>query len=116
LNNPKLYTTWDLHGVKQCDILFGYMEEINPSGYGLAAEIGYAKAMGKTIILVDERSVVDDAFKYKYAFIHNIADVVFDNLDEGMEYLGTFLCFFNYVNVCSENDDVICTECVRSKV
>ena len=91
LNNPKLYTTWDLHGVKQCDILFGYMEEINPSGYGLAAEIGYAKAMNKTIILVDERSAVDDAFRYKYAFIHNIADVVFDNLDDGMEYLGTFL-------------------------
>jgi nucleoside 2-deoxyribosyltransferase len=91
LNKPELYTHWDLYGVKQCDILFGYMEEINPSGYGLAAEVGYAKAMGKLVILVDERSVVDDGFKYNYAFIHNIADVVFDNLDDGVDYLGTFI-------------------------
>jgi hypothetical protein len=71
LNIPKLYTHWGLYGIKQCDILFGYMEEINPSGYGLAAEIGYAKAMGKLVILVDERSGVDDAFKYKTPFLRS---------------------------------------------
>jgi hypothetical protein len=50
------YTTWDIHFIKNCDILFAYMENSNPSGYGLSFEIG---ALNKTIILIDERSKND---------------------------------------------------------
>lgn len=53
LTNPDDYTAWDLRAIGQCDVLFGYMEESNPSLYGLCLEVGYAKALGKRIILVD---------------------------------------------------------------
>ena len=48
------YATWDVHYIKQCDILFAYMEKTNPSGYGMSAEMGYAKALNKTVIFIIE--------------------------------------------------------------
>lgn len=48
------YTPWDLAAVRSCDLLIGYLECDNQSGIGLAAEIGYAKALGKMIWLVVE--------------------------------------------------------------
>jgi hypothetical protein len=90
LDIPSQYTHWDLFGVKNCDILFGYMEEINPSGFGLSAEIGYAKAQGKLIILADEKSPRDERFKRMFAMINNIADVRFDNLYSAIDYLKTY--------------------------
>jgi len=55
LKEPLLYTNWDLKHVKKCDVIFIYIEKDNPSGIGLSVEIGYAKALGKHIILVDEK-------------------------------------------------------------
>ena len=90
LGTPEQYTFWDLFGVKNCDILFGFMEENNPSGFGLAAEIGYAKALGKLVIIVDEKSPKDIRFKNMYAMINQMADVRFDTLALGMDYLNRF--------------------------
>jgi len=59
LNNPDQYASWDMHYVKEADILFGYMEKDNPSGYGLATEIGYARGLGKTIILTVDTPYAD---------------------------------------------------------
>jgi len=78
---PKEYTTVDIFWIDHCDILFGYMEKDNPSGIGLAAEIGYAKAKGKTVILVNE--LEDNKFK----FIENLADVTYRNFNDGVEFL-----------------------------
>lgn len=84
------YTTWDLHFLNQSDILFGYMEQDNPSGYGLALEIGFAKAQGKTIILVDEKSPANKRFDRYYKIAHEASNVVFKSLDEGIEFLKRF--------------------------
>lgn len=81
------YGTWDIHYVKQCDICFAYMDKNNPSGYGLSAEIGYAKALNKTVILVIEPGHEKDKY---FQFLKNFADVVFESLDEGIEFLKTF--------------------------
>ena len=81
------YTVWDIHYVKNCDILFGYMEESNPSGYGLSLEVGFARALGKTVILVDERSPVDEHFQKHYKFIQSVADIHFNKLDNGIQLL-----------------------------
>lgn len=81
------YGTWDVHYIKQCDILFAYMEKTNPSGYGLSAEIGYAKALNKTVILVIEPGHEKDRY---FQFLKQFADVVYETLDEGIEYLKTF--------------------------
>lgn len=90
LENPKEYTAWDLYHIKTCDLVFAYMEGDNQSGYGLTLEIGYAKALEKTIILVDERSQCDPAFETNFHIVKESASVSFDNLDSGIEYLRSF--------------------------
>jgi nucleoside 2-deoxyribosyltransferase len=90
LDNPEQYTTWDVHFVKECDILFAYMEETNPSGYGLAFELGLAYGLGKTIILIDEKSKKDDLFSRYFKILHNSSNVVFDNFEDGIKFLDTF--------------------------
>jgi nucleoside 2-deoxyribosyltransferase len=84
---PSEYGCWDLHFVKQSDIVFVYMAKNNPSGYGLSVEIGYAKALGKTVILVLEK----EHEKYRYLkFLESVADVVYENLDESITFLSSF--------------------------
>ncbi|MCZ4409098.1 hypothetical protein O3Q51_09775 [Cryomorphaceae bacterium 1068] len=87
LDSVDEYTIWDMHYVKNCDILFGYMEESNPSGYGLSLEVGFAKALGKTVILVDERSPKDQAFERNYKFIQSVADIYFNKIEDGIGML-----------------------------
>lgn len=84
------YTAWDLHYVRQCDIVFAYMESTNPSGIGLSVEIGFARALGKTIIFVDEKSAHDEAFARRLDIVRQTASVVFNNLKEGIDYLLKF--------------------------
>lgn len=45
LSDPSQYTTWDLTGIRSCNILFAYLEKTNPGGFALALEVGYAKAL-----------------------------------------------------------------------
>lgn len=89
IDNPRAYTAWDLEAIRRSDILFGYLEQTNPSGYGLALEIGYAKGVGKHIVLVDEKSAADEKTARYYAIVRETADAVFDSLDEGVAYLLT---------------------------
>jgi nucleoside 2-deoxyribosyltransferase len=84
------YTTWDLHHLKHSDILFGFMEIDNPSGYGLALEIGFANALGKTIILVDEKSQGGSPFQRYYKMVHDASHVVFPDLESGLNFLKSF--------------------------
>jgi hypothetical protein len=91
LNDVEKYTSWDLYHVEKCDILLGYMSKDNPSGYGLALEIGYAKAMNKLIILVDERSDIDDTFKRYFAICKQSSNVSFETLDEAINYIKSFI-------------------------
>jgi hypothetical protein len=91
LEKSDLYTTWDIHYVRDCDIFFGYMESTNPSGYGLAFELGLAHALNKTIILVDERSTKDEVFAKYFKILYKPSGVVLDNLADGITYLKSFL-------------------------
>ncbi|MCJ7447929.1 MAG: nucleoside 2-deoxyribosyltransferase [Bacteroidales bacterium] len=81
------YGTWDIHFIKQCDICFAYLDKNNPSGYGLAAEIGYAKALNKTVILIIEPGHKKDKY---FQFLKQFADVVYESLYEGIVFLKTF--------------------------
>lgn len=87
LENSKEYTIWDLHYVKECDFVFAYMQEDNPSGYGLTLEVGYAAALGKGIILIDERSNVDDKFQQYFKIVREASTIIFDNLTDGIKFL-----------------------------
>ncbi len=91
LDQPSQYTIWDMHFVKSSDLVFGYMDKSNPSGYGLAVEIGYAKGLGKTVILVDEKSDVDNEFSNYFSIVRSISDMVVGSLDEGIALLKRFV-------------------------
>lgn len=90
LKNSDQYTAWDLFHVDKSDILLGYMARDNPSGYGLALEVGYAKAKGKLIILIDERSKIDVTFKKYFLICKESSDIIFDTLDDAINYLKKF--------------------------
>ena len=87
LTNSREYTTWDLYYVKNCDILFAYMQKENPSGFGLTLEVGYARALDKPIILIDEKSLSDEPFANRFKIVRESASLVFDNLQEGIKFL-----------------------------
>lgn len=90
LEHTDFYTTWDIHFVKECDILFAYMESTNPSGYGLAFELGVAYALNKTIILVDEKSKDGDSFAKYFKILYKPSGVVLNKIEDGVEYLKKF--------------------------
>jgi hypothetical protein len=80
----------EFYHVEKCDIILGYITKDNPSGYGLALEIGCTKAKNKLIILVDKRSTKDKSFKKYFSICHESATIIFNDLDEVIEYLKTF--------------------------
>lgn len=90
LDSDKEYWVWDIHFVKECDIVFAYMEADNPSGFGLTFEIGLAYALNKTIILVDEKSIIDKEFERYFKIVANSTQIIFDKLEDGINYLKKF--------------------------
>ena len=91
LDNSSQYAEWDLFYVKKADIIFAYMEKDNPSGFGLTLEVGFARALDKLIILVDEKSMSDEFFKSKFRIVRSASSIVFENIDDGINYLESFL-------------------------
>ena len=87
LQDEHQYTAWDLHAIRACDVLLAYFEADNPSGYGLSLEAGYAHALGKTVVLVDEKSAADPTTGRRLGMLRTVADVVFTDLDSGIEFL-----------------------------
>lgn len=83
------YGRWDLHFIKQCDICFIYVERSNTSCIGLSVEAGFAKGLGKTVILVLEpnHETIKDCY---LSFITQVADIVFEDLKSGINYLKSF--------------------------
>ena len=90
LEKPDQYWTWDIHFIRQCDIVFAFMDRKNPSGYGLALEVGAAYAYEKVIILVDEKSPRHPRFRKYYKIVHSCAHVVLPTLQKGISYLQRF--------------------------
>ena len=81
LGNPAEYTAWDLAAVRKCDVVFAYMETSNPSGVGLALEVGFGLALGKTVVLVDEK---DDS---GFAIVREAATLCYARLIDGIGIL-----------------------------
>lgn len=83
--DPKAYTEWDLNAIRACDILLGNMESSNPGGYSLALEVGFAIALGKTVVLVDQ---IEDATVSRYfEMVRQCSDYVFKSIDEAIRHL-----------------------------
>ncbi len=91
IENGEEYTAWDLHYVRRADIIFAYMEASNPSGIGLSVEVGFARALGKTVILVDERSANDLAFAHRFHIVRETASITLNTLSDGLRVLQSFV-------------------------
>ncbi len=79
------YTRWDLDAVRASDIVLGYMESTNPGGYSLALEIGFAHALGKSVLLVDE--IKDPSVSRYFEMVRQCSGHVFTTLAQALEYL-----------------------------
>lgn len=87
--NVNEYGKWDLHFIKSSDIVFVYVEKTNPSCIGLSCEAGYAKGLGKTVITVLESN--NEYIKDNYlSFLTQVSDIVFETLEDGVNYLKSF--------------------------
>lgn len=81
----KEYTARDLWAIRTADIVFVYSERTNP-GQGYIVEAGYAKGLGKTVVLVRELNNQHMPDKY-LNFIDCVADFVCNDFEEGLEFL-----------------------------
>lgn len=85
LPEPSDYTKWDLNAIEQSDVILAYMERDNPGGYALSLEVGFAKALKKLIVLVEEHP---NEHRYRYfEIIREVADLKFETLEEAIDYL-----------------------------
>lgn len=91
------YGTWDLHYIKMCDLVFAYMERTNPSGVGMACELGFAYGIGKTVILVLENANGFQNDRY-LQFMKKVSNITFDNFDEGLAFLSSFHPHYHFLN------------------
>lgn len=55
MHDPAHYTKWNMKNIADCDLLFAYMEHDNPGIANVAFEIGYAVALGKVVVLINEK-------------------------------------------------------------
>ena len=85
LDDPKELTRWGLRAIRESDVVLAYLDQENQNGYSLALELGYAKALGKTILLVEEHEP-GERDKYLQT-VREVADYCFDSLGEAVSYL-----------------------------
>jgi len=50
----RIFGPMDMNKIKECDILFAYLEKTNPTPVNIALELGYAKGLGKITVLCNE--------------------------------------------------------------
>jgi nucleoside 2-deoxyribosyltransferase len=85
IQDPVEYTQWDLEAVRQSDIILANMEASNPGGYSLALEVGFAKALGKKILMVDQ--IEEPTVSRYFEMVRQCSERVFPTLDEALDYL-----------------------------
>jgi hypothetical protein len=71
--------------------VFVYIEKDCPSFYGASLEVGYARGLGKVILIVDEKSESDSTFARQFRMVKSTADVVVESFELGISLLERFL-------------------------
>jgi nucleoside 2-deoxyribosyltransferase len=78
------YTAWDLEAIRRSDLVLAYMEQTNPAGFALSLEVGFARGLGKLVVLVDDL----DANRSKYfEMVRQVADRTFVDLMTACMYI-----------------------------
>lgn len=55
MHDPAHYSRWNMEQICDSDLVFAYLEHDNPGVANVAFEVGFAKALSKTIILINEK-------------------------------------------------------------
>lgn len=84
LKDPKNYTRWDLGMISNSSLVFAYMDRENPSGVGLALEVGFAKGIKVPVVFVCEKEV--QHYRY-FEIVRHASDFCFDELHQGIEFV-----------------------------
>lgn len=72
----------DMFMVKSSDIVLMNFTHANPMATGMTMELAWAALLGKhTIVILPKDSV------HRHAFILEAADIIFETMDEALEYL-----------------------------
>jgi nucleoside 2-deoxyribosyltransferase len=71
--------------VRQSDIVLANMEASNPGGYSLALEVGFVKALGKRIFMVDQ--VEDPSVRHYFEMVRQYSERIFSTLGETLDLL-----------------------------
>jgi nucleoside 2-deoxyribosyltransferase len=85
LQHVSEYVLWDLDAIRHSDLVIAYMERSNPGGYSLALEVGFAHALGKKIILVEEHPCTE---RHRYfSMVREVATKTFSSLAEALDFV-----------------------------
>ena len=84
-DNPKTFFVRDLYDVRHTECILANFSTIakRQSSTGTVFEVGYAKALGKTIVTVGPLQNMP-------LFVQLAADIHFETIDEAVKYLGDF--------------------------
>lgn len=85
IRNPQEYTRWDLDAIRRCDVVLANMEPTNPGGYALSLEVGFAKALDKKIIFIDQ--ITDSSLSRYFEMIRQCSDKTFTTVEEAIGYM-----------------------------
>jgi nucleoside 2-deoxyribosyltransferase len=86
LHEVNEYTFWDLLAIKNCDLVFAYFEKTNTSGIGMACEIGYAIALGKPVLLLNEQPD-----NHNFDFVVNSGVINIKSLEQGIKIIKSII-------------------------
>ena len=89
----KVFEHCDYLKIDRADVVFCYIRKCKSLHSGSSAEIGYAKAKGKLIILCID---LPKETAYLYEFIRRTATETFDNLGDAIDYLRALVEEMNY--------------------
>lgn len=81
LKDEREYTDWDLKAIREADAVLAYMNNDNPSGFGLNLEIGFARALGVPVHLAIE----DLGFRSKYFGMARACSICHSSIEKAME-------------------------------
>ena len=85
-SRPKMIVAKDFLDISMSDILVAYLQGAEKVSIGTMVELGYAKALGKTIVVIMEANSVHD-----HPFVTEVADTVVDNLSEAIVIVNSLL-------------------------
>lgn len=87
-SRPKMIVAKDFLDIKLSDIVIANFEFAKRPSVGTFVELGYAKALGKTIIVIKNDDT--DAI-YNHPFIDEVADIIVSTVDEAAVIVNSLL-------------------------